>query len=179
MQKAQLPFSLGCDIAARLADDPRSDDGRRMIFLGPRYVTIKRRLQGVKMHLRVPVHNYVGVILSCEERRDGAFFSIRLSHRDPDLCVTLREARDQGDGIDAWHHWAAFFAMPALIERGAGQWELLTSSPHAAMGSVPALPRMRVARLLKRRPRGRLRKSGSAARLAIAFRGDPEIIGYE
>jgi Family of unknown function (DUF6101) len=179
MQKALITLSAGSEIAARLADDPRADGGRRMIFLGPRYVTIKRRMQGVKMHLRVPVQNYMGVVLSREERRDGAFFSVRLSHRDPELCVTLREARDQGDSIDAWRHWAAFFAMPALVECGAGRWEVLTSSPRAAKGSVPPLSCTHPVPLSKRRARGLLRKRGCADRRATVFRGEREIIAYE
>jgi hypothetical protein len=67
-----------------------------MILLAPRCVTIKRRLRGVKMHLRVPVESYAGVVLAREERPSSAFFSVRLVHRDPQLSVTLRAASNRG-----------------------------------------------------------------------------------
>ncbi len=160
MQTAQPPF--GQVFAAQLAEDARADGGRRMILLGPRYVTIKRRLQGVKMHLRVPVQNYLGVVLSCEKRGDRAFFRVHLSHCDPELCVTLRESSDQSDSIEAWHHWAAFFTMPALVESGRRRWEVLTFCPRAPAGSMRALPPVRRPGRTRRRTllqnRGRCRR---------------------
>ena len=142
MRQAQFASSASNEIQTRAAHDARADGGRRMILLAPRCVTIKRRLRGVKMHLRVPVESYAGVVLAREEHPSGAFFSVRLVHRDPELSVTLRAASNRGASIDAWRQWAAYFAMPALIERGAGQWEII-EPPLAGADSLPALPRRR------------------------------------
>jgi hypothetical protein len=90
----------------------------------------------------VPVESYAGVVLAREERPSGAFFSVRLVHRDPQLSVTLRAASNRGASIDAWRQWAAYCAMPALIERGASQWEII-EPPLAGADSLPALPRRR------------------------------------
>ena len=152
MRQAQFASSASNEIQTRAAHDARADGGRRMILLAPRCVTIKRRLRGVKMHLRVPVESYAGVVLAREERPSGAFFSVRLVHRDPELSVTLRAASNRGTSIDAWRQWAAYFAMPALIERGASQWEII-EPPLAGADSLPALPRRRWGALSKRRRR--------------------------
>ena len=89
---------------ARAADDARADGGRRMILLAPRCVTIRRRLRGVKMQLLVPVDSYKGVVLSREDHPSGALFSLRLSHRDPELSVTLLTSNNRAQvskpGID-------------------------------------------------------------------------------
>lgn len=123
MQHATLDLGTQTELAMRVAYDPRADGKRRMILLGERYVTIKRRLRGMKMHLSVPVESYTGVVMTREDRPEGAFFRVSLAHRDPDLCVALKVSRDQGAMSDAWRHWAAFFAVPALVECITGQWE--------------------------------------------------------
>ena len=99
MRQAQFASSASNEIQTRAAHDARADGGRRMILLAPRCVTIKRRLRGVKMHLRVPVESYAGVVLAREERPSGAFFSVRLVHRDPELSVTLRAASNRGASL--------------------------------------------------------------------------------
>jgi hypothetical protein len=148
-------------------------------LLGQRCVTIKRRVQGMKMHLSVPVKNYVGVVIACEERPEGVLYRISLAHRDPELCVTLKEARDQSSILEAWRHWAAFFAMPTLVERAVGQWETAAPPSSSAMTGLPALPRRPAASSaqIPRRP-ARHRKSGPT-RPAAVFRGEREIICYE
>ena len=112
MRLALFDLGLGTELATRVAFDPRADDGHRMILLGQRCVTIKRRLRGVKMHLSVPVENYLGVVMAHEGRPDGAIYRVSLAHRDPDLSVTLKESRSRAAMIEAWHHWSAYFAAP-------------------------------------------------------------------
>ena len=153
MRHAQFASGASNEIQTRAAHDARADGGRRMILLAPRYITIKRRLRGMKMHLRVPVESYAGVVLAREVSPSSAFFSVRLAHRDPELSVTLRAASNRGVSIDAWRQWAAYFAMPALIERGVGQWEILDPQPLAEAGFIKALPRHRTGALSKRRQR--------------------------
>lgn len=179
MQQAMFDVGTGNKIAARVADDARADGGRRMVWLDPRYVTIKRRLQGMKMHLSVPVENYLGVVMACEERPDGAFYRISLAHRDPELCVTLKETCDRRRILDAWRSWAAFFAMPALVEHAVGEGKTIAPPRHGVTAHVSALPR-RLTPLAKRGLRRSLRrKTANATRRPTVFRGEREIICYE
>jgi len=116
MQQAHLDLGTGPDRVTKVACDPRADDGRRLILLGRRTITIKRRLRGVKMHLSVPVETYQGVVMAREGQPDGVLYRVTLAHRDPDLSVTLKESRSRGAMIEAWHHWSTFFAAPMVLE---------------------------------------------------------------
>jgi hypothetical protein len=153
-----------------------------MILLAPRCITIKRRLRGMKMYLRVPVESYAGVVLTREEHHpSGAFFSVRLAHRDPELSVPLRAASNQGASFDAWRQWAAYFAMPALIERGGCLWEIIDPLPLDGAGSIPAPRRRRRSGALpeRRRRLAFCRKRRCTGRQAKFFRGERVIIGFE
>jgi hypothetical protein len=167
MRQAQFASGGSNDIQARAAHDARADGGRRMILLAPRYITIKRRLRGMKMHLRVPVESYAGVVLAREASPSSAFFSVRLAHRDPELSIILKAASNRGASIDAWRQWAAYFAMPALIELAGAE-------------PLHALPRRRWGALSKRRqrlvPSLERRQTGGRAKI---FRGERVIISYE
>jgi Family of unknown function (DUF6101) len=148
-------FAAGAPNAmlARAADDARADGGRRMILLAPRCVTIRRRLRGVKMQLLVPVDSYKGIVLSREDHSSGALFILRLSHRDPELSVTLLTSNNRSISIEAWHRWAAYFAVPALLDWGGCHWELIDAVPPSGKTSLPAVARRRAGRLSNRRSR--------------------------
>ena len=118
MQQATLNLGGGRQVAARAAPDARADGGRRMVLIERWRVTIRRRVQGMKMHLSLPVQSYLGVAIGREQRRDGALYRISLAHRDPELCVTLKQASDLAAMRDAQRHFAAFFAMPLLFAGG-------------------------------------------------------------
>ena len=170
MRQALFASDAPNEFRAWAAHDARADGGYRMILLAPRRITIMRCLRGVKMHLQVPVENYEGVVLAHEERPSGRFFSVRLAHRDPELSVTLRTASNRGESTDAWRQWAAYFTMPALIERG-GQPDMIDLPLLAGAGSLPALPRRRKAALPKRRQRlAFFRQRSRSARRAKSFR---------
>jgi hypothetical protein len=170
MRQALFASDAPNEYRAWAAHDARADGGYRMILLAPRRITIMRCLRGVKMHLQVPVENYEGVVLAHEERPSGRFFSVRLAHRDPELSVTLRTASNRGESTDAWRQWVAYFAMPALIERG-GQPEIIDLPLLAGAGSLPALPRRRKAALPKRRQRlAFCRQRSRSGRRAKSFR---------
>ena len=141
------------ELPARAAHDARADGGCRRILLAPGCVTIMRRLQGVKMHLLVPVKSYAGVVLACEEHPCGVLFSVRLAHRDPELSVSLGTASNRSASVGAWRQWAAYFAVPALLERASGQWEIIDPLPLPETGSPPALPHHCTGAPPKRRPR--------------------------
>lgn len=175
MQQALLIVGTNDEIAACVADDARADGGRRMVLLDPRYVTIKRRLQGMKMHLSVPIENYLGVAIASEKRLDGILYRVILAHRDPELCVTLSETGDRRKLRESWRCWAAFFAMPRLIEKAPGEWET-DAAPHPCVKARGApSPRRRKA-LSKRRLRRTASKASSGAPV---HRGEREIISYE
>ena len=142
-----------------------------MILLAPRCITIMRRLQGMKMHLLVPAESYAGVVLAREDHPSGTVFSIRLAHRDPELSMNLRTASNRRASIDAWRQWAAYFAVPALIERASGQWEIIEPLPLSGVGSFLALPHHCTGASSKRRRRLPLcRKRGRTGRQRT-FRG--------
>ncbi len=165
---------------ARAADDARADGGRRMILLAPRCVTIRRRLRGVKMQLHVPMDSYKGIVLSREDHPSGARFILRLSHRDPELSVTLLTSNNRGTSIEAWHRWSAYFAVPELIECGGGHWELIDAVPPGGKTSLPAAARRRAKRLANRRSRLALcRASMRVSGQEKIFRGERLIISYE
>jgi hypothetical protein len=182
MHQAGFTLETGHEITTRVGHDPRADGGRRMVLLGPRCVMIKRRVQGMKMHLSVPVKNYVGVVIACEEGADGALYRISLAHRDPELCVTLKEARDQSASLEAWRRWARFFSMPTLVECAGGEWEIIEPQSAGAradaLAQAPAFPRggAPLSRRLRRLSR---RKSLGQSSAANIFRGEREIICYE
>jgi hypothetical protein len=121
MQQTTLNLGGGREVAARGGPDPRADGGCRMVLIERRCVTIRRRVRGIKMHLSLPVQSYLGVAIGREQGRDGALYRISLAHRDPELCVILKEARDLAAMREAQRHFAAFFAMPLLFAGGAQQ----------------------------------------------------------
>jgi Family of unknown function (DUF6101) len=175
MRQALFAFDSDApnEFPAPASHDARADGGCRRILLAPSCVTIMRRLQGVKMHLLVPAKSYAGVVLACEEHPSGVVFSIRLAHRDPELSVSLGTASNRGASIDAWRQWAAYFAVPALIERASVQWEIIDPLPlSGAAVTLPALPHRCTGASSKRRRRLALcRKWGRTSRQARTFRG--------
>lgn len=166
------------EIQTQAALDARADGGRRMILLASHCITIKRRLRGMKMHLRVPVESYKGVILAREDHPSGIIFSIRLAHRDPELTISLQAEKNRRASIDAWRQWAAFFALPALVEGAGGRWEVIDSRPLAALGSMVA-PRHSGPFLRRRRRLALCRKNSRIDGPAKLFRGEQVIISYD
>ncbi len=162
MQQATLNLGGGRQVAARAAPDARADGGRRMVLIERWRVTIRRRVQGMKMHLSLPVQSYLGVAIGREQRRDGALYRISLAHRDPELCVTLKQASDLAAMRDAQRHFAAFFAMPLLF---AGGGEIAREGADRR-------------RKAAQHRRGRNRR-GWVSRAPAIFRGEREIIARD
>jgi hypothetical protein len=167
MRQALLDLGTGPELATKVAFDPRADDNRRMIWLGRRTVTIRRRLCGMKMHLSVPVETYLGVVMAREGRPDGVLYRITLAHPDPDLSVTLKESRSRSAMIRAWHTWTAYFAVPVVHDQ-----ETATASRSASPGILARAPRHlknRIGAPARRRIPSR-QKSRRGLRVAIAKR---------
>ena len=71
-------------------------------------------------------------------------YELRLEHRDADLSVSLAEAPDDREIWADWRSWAAFFDLPALVERGDGVAEWSPARPGRAAGTpAPARRRSR------------------------------------
>jgi hypothetical protein len=134
------PFFEPFDICAL---DERADGGVRHIRMSPRGIAIERQLNGVKMHLVVPIRGYEGVVLTCDEQR---FCRIALVHQDEDLTIELYQAAESPAVLAIWRGWAEFFAKPALYHEPP-----VTRGDLSGMGW--ALPRRRGLRLDERRPR--------------------------
>ncbi|HUI19712.1 MAG TPA: DUF6101 family protein [Methylocella sp.] len=177
MRPPLFASGLPDEIQARSAHDPRADGGHRVILVASRCITIKRDLQGVKMHLRVPVESYTGVVLVEQEHPAGAFFSIRLAHRDPELSVILRAARNRRAGIDAWRQWAAYFAVPALIERGGSLWKIVDPAPGTA--PRPAVRKLCAGALPKQRRHHAFRRRRGTIRQGRIFYGGRVPTSYQ
>lgn len=165
--------------------DVRADLRARTVDLGPKQVTIARRLLGIDMRIGVPVHSYNGVSLSLTGGSDSpesaatgaaATWRVTLLHRDPDLSVPLAEAQDDSDVIADWRAWSKFFGLPALVELEPGRFQAsLDSRPMC--GSPRTTCRRRGAMMTKRRARFLLRRRmGDKARSAESHAGEREII---
>lgn len=170
--------------------DVRADLRARTVDLGPKQVTIARRLLGIDMRIGVPVHSYNGVSLSLTGGSDSpesaasgsaatgaaATWRVTLLHRDPDLSVPLAEAQDDSDVIADWRAWSKFFGLPALVELEPGRFQAsLDSRPIS--GSPRTTCRRRGAMMTKRRARFLLRRRmGDKARCSQSHAGEREII---
>lgn len=193
MHEATFDHGKHQGLASSIAFDARADGKRRTVLLGERYVVIRRRLHGVKMHLAIPFENYRGIEISHADDPAGTQFRLSLFHHDPDLCVAVIISRDEAGVTNALRHWAARFAAPGAADGaidsmpGAGSASVRSGSelsePVAAgcpQASEPAMlhfcgfARARSKLSQVKRQRGRVSR-----RAPIVFRGEREIICYE
>jgi hypothetical protein len=186
-------------LSARIDHDARADGGRWTVILDPDLVIISRRVNGMRMHLSVPIDHYDGVAIAGSKQQMGAIYRVRLVHPDPELCVPLKESRDRPFILDAWAEWAAYFAAPLLVEEadwstdirrttdsGGGEPPaafLLAAKPASntfdksvakGAGSSSSKP------FLRSRARSRSnRKTDCGGQLGPVIRGEREITSYE
>jgi hypothetical protein len=176
-----MPFqNLAMNTPARndrlTRSDARSDDRTREIAFRDSAVIIARRIAGIAMRLRVPLASYQGVTLCLAAEGHGeALHKLELLHHDPDLSIPLCEASDAAEIAVEWAEWAESLGLPRLVERAAGQLELVAPSP-----ATSPEPRRRGSAVAKRRTRfSRRRKMGTLQRLAVIYRDEREIVCYE
>ncbi|MBV9245028.1 MAG: hypothetical protein JO366_09470 [Methylobacteriaceae bacterium] len=157
---------LGKSLAGVLAaPDPRAEGASRRVAIDCERVSIRRRYCGIDMRLAVPIAAYQGVTLARTSAADVTGFEVRLSHRDPDLSVTLCLG-DQAEIVTKWRSWAQLLALPALVGPGVRR-------QHQCV-------RRRGSPLSRRRPRFLIRcKVGRFGETAIVHRNEREIIAYE
>ena len=149
------PFFEPFDVCAL---DERADGGVRYIRMSPRGIAIQRQVNGVKMHVMVPIHGYEGVVLTCDEQR---LCRIALVHQDEDLTIEMYQAAESPAVLAIWRSWADFFAKPALYHEPPvtrGEPSNITWAPPRRRGL--SLDERRP-RFLKRRRCGHLDRVGS------------------
>ena len=136
MQAAETIEASMCSIFDRIASsveasgaaraelssrDARADQSRRSVSLSRDRVTIDRNYRGIAMRLSVPMSAYQGVCVAVRATEDGGvLYELRLDHRDPELSVTLAEAREEREIWADWRTCAGYFDLPALVERNDG-----------------------------------------------------------
>jgi hypothetical protein len=195
MQEATFDHGRHLGIPACIAYDPRADGKRRTILLGERYVVIRRRFHGVKMHLAIPFENYRGIEIAHTDDAGGALFRLSLVHRDPDLCVAVVVSGDEAAMTDALRYWTARFTAPDAAEAsmdpssgsgsasGANAFEAPCEAAAAGRrrASEPAALRSSAFSRARNKPCPARHRRGQACirRPPTMFRGEREIICYE
>jgi hypothetical protein len=161
------------------ARDARADGGQRQISIAADGIAIDRRVAGVRMRLALPIRAFRGVSLALVENARGSFYRVALDHRDPDLAVTLAEAKSEREIAAEWKAWAQFFNLPRLTLGPDRKLVVLDSSlGGVVLGAVQ--PRKRGWPLKPRRSKiSGLRKQAPGGRVMSVFRGEREIICYE
>lgn len=163
-----------------VAADRRADGASRKVSIGRAHVLIERKLAGIAMRIGVATSAYRGIALSLGTTRSGAsLYRVSLTHRDPDLSVDLYSAQHDRDIVAQWGAWAAYFALPKLVEREPGRFETAEKQLGAvALGKGRKL-RRRGATLSKRRPRIGLRRRVPRRPVPQLVQNEREIICYE
>ncbi len=132
---------------ATSAPDSRADGGIRMVRLNRRGVSIERQVNGIKMHLAVPIRAYEGVVLTCDDHADRRLYKVALVHHDPELSVLLHEAIESPAILTVWRSWAEYFSKPPLFH------EAPSISQMELRSMARPRPRRRGRLLSSRRPR--------------------------
>jgi hypothetical protein len=115
------------------AFDARAEGMRRCIEVTPERVVIARRVDGVDMRVALAPAQFKGVLLSVLISEATDFlYQVRLVHADAELNVTLGDCGDEADARALWRRWAATLALPRLVERADGEYEIDRSSPSAS-----------------------------------------------
>ena len=158
------------------ASDPRADNRRRVIDVGPEAVVIRRVVADVVMAIRVASSAYRGVALRLTGLSDTGFrYEVRLLHRDPDLTVPLAEGEDQSAVEAQWRRWARFLSLPALVGRvEPGDTE--ANLEVIAIARRQPCPRRRGKALAARRARFLVRRKVGWSSFAALVHSDPRVL---
>jgi hypothetical protein len=157
------------------ASDPRADNRRRVIDLGPEAVVIRRAVKGVAMAIRVRPDAYRGVTLRLTGLSETGFrYEVRLLHRDPDLRVPLAEGEDRLAIEAQWRAWARFLRLPALV----GRFETGDETANLAVVEIPRRPwpRRRGKTVTARRARFLVRRKVGRSSPAPTIHCDPRVL---
>ncbi len=140
------------------ASDARADSRSRVIEIFREGVILRRRVGGLDMNVRVPLHSFRGVAVRYMpgDTPGDDRLAVLLEHSDPGLTVPLYMDREGEDILYQWRMWAKSLACPLLFTGPDGE----------------AVPRQRRLGALavgqayeRRRRRTALKKRHSAARL--------------
>ena len=161
------------------ASDAGADERIRQVELDRERVVLRRAVRGIRMAVNVPVRAFLGVAVRMIPA-DGELpdrIAVSLEHRDPGLSVPLYSAPNNEDVIAEWQLWARIFGLPLLVADLDGALR----EPFRRIGAVrvgePAPRRRRRNAIKARRPSFLVRRrAGRPDRMAVAYRGEREII---
>jgi hypothetical protein len=178
MDRVVTPAARALECIRFEACDPRSDNRRRIVDVGPEAVTIRRAVAGVSMAIRVASSAYRGVALRIVDLVDGRFrYEVRLAHRDPDLSVMLAQGEDL-EAVEAkWREWIAFLKLPALAGR-AESIDVSVNVDGVDLTRRTPNSRRRGSPLAARRPRFLRRRKVGRSQAARPADRDPVILFY-
>jgi hypothetical protein len=165
---------------AAVASDRRADGAERYVLVERSRVLIERRVRGIAMRIDIATSAYHGIGLSLTPTPSGGTcYKLTLVHRDTDLDVELYAALHDRDILAEWQGWAAYLALPRLLEREPGRFQ----NAMTQIGATTIGPRQKLRRrgavLSKRRPRIRMRRRVPGRGPTRVLTGAREIISYE
>ncbi len=159
------------------AADALADENVRLVDLYSDQVILRRKVNGLRMTVSVPVSAFLGVAIRLVPPQGAApgRVAVILEHRDPAISVPLFAATDSADVLAEWRLWARIFAKPLLVVDDDGN----LYEPFARLGGVQIADPCERARgratLGKRRPRIMMRRKPGRPRAAVIHR-EREII---
>ncbi len=170
------PFSLPVRFSA---GDSGADERTREVELHQDRIFVRRRVGGIRMALKLPVAEFLGVALRVilPPQVPAETVCVTLEHSDPGLSIPLLVAADSDDVVAEWQSWARVLRLPLLVADDQGV--LHEPFPHLGqvrLGKIAARRRRRTA-VKSRRPSIRWRRRpGLAGSAAEVHRGEREII---
>jgi hypothetical protein len=159
--------------------DERADERMRHVELHRERVVLHRAVSGIRMAVKVPVTDFLGVVVrlipSADQQPDSVLVS--LEHRDPALSVPLYCARDANDVVAEWQMWGRVLGMPLLTADLNGNLREVFPRMGLVRLGKPAPRRRRYNAIRRRRPSILLRRRpGIRNTIATVYRGEREII---
>jgi Family of unknown function (DUF6101) len=143
------------------ASDAGADERLRDVELTRERVVVRRAVRGIRMAVKVPVTEFLGIALRLVPAEAGAAdrATISLEHRDSGLSVPLLATPDWRDAVAEWRLWGRVLKLPLLVSDVDGGLR----DPFNRLGllrvSKPAPRRRRHNIIKRRRPSILLRRS--------------------
>jgi len=161
------------------ASDAAADGRVREVELHRERVIVRRRLNGMRMALNMPVAAFAGVALRLARVEASAtpMVAVVLAHRDPGLALPLFVSAEAEEAFAEWRTWGQVLGLPLLVTEADGSLR----DPFARMGGVrverPRPRRRRRSALKRRRPSILMRRApAKLTASAPVYRGEREII---
>ncbi len=162
------------------ADDARADGQERDIEIHHQRVVVRRAVNGVRMAVKMPISEFLGVALHMlpPEGEQAGAVALVLEHKDPSLRLPLYVSPDTDDLMAQWQSWSSVLGVPQLIGEIDGEVRDAFDRLGSIAVAAPFARRRRRSELKRRRPSILMRRKGGA-KLSAATRihaGEREII---